>query len=36
MIPFPIGFSLIAIEFLRYFLGFDTYYTDKVGSGESI
>ena len=36
MIPFPIGFSLIAIEFLRYFLGFDTYYSDKVGSGESI
>ena len=36
MIPFPIGFSLIAIEFLRYLLGFDTYYTDKVGSGESI
>ena len=32
MIPFPIGFSLIAIEFLRYFLGFDTYYTDKVVS----
>ena len=36
MVPFPIGFSLVAIEFLRYLLGFDTYYSDKVGSGESI
>jgi C4-dicarboxylate transporter DctQ subunit len=36
MLPFPIGFSLIAIEFGRYFLGFDTYYSDRVGSGETI
>ena len=36
MVPFPIGFSLVAIEFLRYLLGFDTYYSDKVGSAESI
>ena len=36
MVPFPIGFSLVAIEFFRYLLGFDTYYSDKVGSGESI
>lgn len=36
MIPFPIGFSLVAIEFLRYLLGFDTYYAEKVGSGESL
>ncbi|MEC7490611.1 MAG: TRAP transporter small permease [Pseudomonadota bacterium] len=36
MIPFPIGFTLVAIEFLRYLIGFDTYYSDKVGSGESV
>lgn len=36
MVPFPIGFSLVAIEFLRYLLGFDTYYSDKIGSGESV
>tara|TARA_B100000686_G_scaffold350899_1_gene448115 strand:+ start:353 stop:865 length:513 start_codon:yes stop_codon:yes gene_type:complete len=36
MIPFPIGFSLVAVEFFRYLIGLDTYYTDKVGSGESI
>lgn len=36
MIPFPIGFSLVAVEFSRYLLGFDTYYSDKIGSGESL
>ena len=36
MVPFPIGFSLIAIEFSRYLLGFDTYYSDKASSGESL
>ncbi len=36
MLPFPVGFSLIAIEFGRYFFGFDTYYSDRVGSGETI
>ena len=35
-IPFPLGFSLIAIEFGRYLLGFDSYYAGKVGSSESI
>ena len=36
MVPFPIGFSLIAVEFSRYLLGFDTYYSDKASSGESL
>jgi C4-dicarboxylate transporter DctQ subunit len=36
MAPFPIGFSLIAIEFMRYLLGFDTYYSDRVGGGDSL
>ena len=36
MVPFPIGFSLIAVEFTRYLLGFDTYYSDKASSGESL
>ena len=36
MIPFPIGFSLVAIEFFRYLLGFDTYYSNKASSGESL
>ena len=36
MVPFPIGFSLIAIEFSRYLLGFDTYYSDKASAGESL
>jgi C4-dicarboxylate transporter, DctQ subunit len=34
--PFPIGFSLIAIEFIRYLFGYDTYYSDKIGSSESL
>ena len=36
MVPFPIGFSLVAVEFFRYLLGYDTYYSDKAGSGESL
>jgi len=35
-IPLPLGFSLIAIEFGRYLLGYDSYYAGKVGSSESI
>ena len=36
MAPFPIGFSLVAVEFSRYLLGFDTYYSNKATSGESL
>jgi TRAP-type C4-dicarboxylate transport system permease small subunit len=36
MVPVPIGFSLVAIEFFRYLLGFDTYYSNKASSGESL
>ncbi len=35
-IPFPLGFSLVAIEFGRYLLGFDTYYSNAVGASESL
>lgn len=35
-IPFPIGFSLIAVEFARYLLGVDSYYAGKAGSSESL
>ena len=35
-LPFPLGFSLVAIEFGRYLLGYDSYYSGKVGSGESL
>ncbi len=35
-VPFPLGFSLVAIEFLRYLLGFDTYYSDTVSASESL
>ena len=35
-LPFPLGFSLVAIEFTRYLLGFDSYYSGQVGSGESL
>lgn len=34
--PFPVGFSLIAIEFTRYLFGYDTYYSEKIGSSESL
>jgi C4-dicarboxylate transporter, DctQ subunit len=35
-VPFPVGFTLIAIEFARYLLGYDTYYSEKIGSSESL
>lgn len=35
-LPFPLGFSLVAIEFARYLLGFDSYYSGKVGSSEAL
>ena len=35
-IPFPLGFTLVAIEFLRYLLGYDTYYSNTIGSSESL
>ncbi len=35
-LPFPLGFSLIAIEFARYLLGFDSYYSGKAGTSESL
>ena len=35
-LPFPLGFSLVAIEFGRYLLGFDSYYSGQVGSGETL
>ena len=35
-VPFPLGFSLIAVEFLRYLLGYDTYYSNTIGSSESL
>ncbi len=35
-LPFPLGFSLIAVEFARYLLGFDSYYSGKAGASESL
>ena len=35
-LPFPIGFTLVAIEFGRYLLGFDSYYSGKAGTSESL
>ncbi len=35
-VPFPLGFSLIALEFLRYLLGYDSYYSNTIGSSESL
>ena len=35
-LPFPLGFTLVAIEFGRYLFGFGSYYTGKVGSSESL
>lgn len=35
-LPFPVGFSLVAIEFGRYLIGLDSYYAGKVGTGESL
>ena len=34
--PFPLGFTLVAVEFLRYLLGFDTYYSSAMGASESL
>ena len=34
--PFPVGFTLIAVEFCRFLFGYDTYYSDKIGSSESL
>lgn len=34
--PFPLGFGLIAIEFGRYLLGYDSYYAGKVGSSDTL
>jgi TRAP-type C4-dicarboxylate transport system permease small subunit len=31
-----VGFGLMGIEFLRYLLGFDSYYAGKIGSSESL
>ena len=35
-VPFPLGFTLVAVEFGRYLLGFGSYYTGRVGSSESL
>lgn len=35
-VPFPLGFSLVAIEFGRYLIGLDSYYAGQVGTGESL
>ncbi len=35
-LPFPLGFTLVAIEFGRYLLGYGSYYTGYVGSSESL
>jgi len=35
-VPFPLGFSLVAIEFGRYLLGYDSYYAGQVGSSDSL
>lgn len=35
-VPFPLGFTLVAVEFGRYLLGYGSYYTGKVGSSESL
>ena len=35
-LPFPVGFTLVAIEFGRYLLGYDSYYAGKVGTGDSL
>ena len=33
---FPLGFGLMAVEFLRYLLGFDSYYSGQAGTSESL
>ena len=34
--PMPIGFFLVAIEFLRYLLGFDNMYSGRTGAKEGM
>ena len=33
---FPLGFGLMAVEFARYLLGFDSYYSGQPGKSESL
>ena len=33
---FPLGFGLMAVEFMRYLLGFDSYYSGQAGASESL
>ncbi len=35
-LPFPVGFSLVAIEFGRYLIGVDTYYSGKARASDSL
>ncbi len=35
-LPFPVGFTLVAAEFGRYLLGYDSYYSNTHGSSESL
>lgn len=35
-ITFPFGFGLVTVEFCRYLLGYDTYYSGRSGSSESL
>ena len=34
--PIPVGFLLVAIEFCRFLIGPDSYYSGKIGSSESL
>ena len=33
---FPLGFGLMAVEFARYLVGFDSYYSGQAGGSESL
>ena len=33
---FPLGFGLMAVEFARYLVGFDSYYSGQAGRSESL
>ncbi|MDE0056998.1 MAG: TRAP transporter small permease [Defluviicoccus sp.] len=33
---FPLGFGLMAVEFARYLLGFDSYYSGQAGKSETL
>ncbi len=35
-LSFPLGFTLVAVEFCRYLLGYGSYYTGSAGSSESL